>query len=115
MSIFVLCVVLSNTFFKANPGILSINGVSTFISFCYLGFSTKHSFGEIGKDLFKKLKQQSHEFITPSNSNIFLIPRTKSMFSCISDTRVYILNLCLCISIIIDIMNKMLVNCPFST
>ena len=40
-------------------------------------------------DLFKKLKQLSHEFITPSNLNTFLIPKTKSMFSHISDTKVY--------------------------
>ena len=49
-------------------------------------------------DLFKKLKQQLHEFITPSNSNIFLIPRTKSTFSCISETNVYISNLSSCMS-----------------
>ena len=40
-------------------------------------------------DLFKKLKQHSHEFITPSNSNTFLIPKTRSTFLCISDARVY--------------------------
>ena len=53
--------------------------------------------------------------MTPSNSNVFLIPRTKAMFSCISDTKVYISNLCLCISTIIGIMNKTLMNCPFPT
>ena len=66
-------------------------------------------------DLFKKLKQQSCEFIKPYNSNIFLIPKTQSMFSSISDTKVYILNLCPCISTIIGIMNKTLMNCPFPT
>ena len=69
------------------------------------------SFWEIGMDLFKKLKQQSHEFIT-HNSNMFLIPKTT--LSCISDTKVYILNLCPCISTIIGIMNNILTNCPFS-
>ena len=39
------------------------------------------------------LKQHSHEFITPSNSNTFLLPKTKSTFSCISDTWVYTSNL----------------------
>ena len=72
-------------------------------------------YGKIGKDLFKKLKQQSHKFMTPSIYNIFLIPKTKSMFSCISDTKVYILSLCPCISTIIGIMNKSLMNCPFPT
>ena len=62
-------------------------------------------------DLFKKLKQQSHEFITPSNSNMFLISKTKSMFSPISDTRVYISNLCPCISIIMDIINTTQIVC----
>ena len=58
------------------------------------------------RDLSKKLKQQSHEFMMPSNSNVFVIPKAKSMFSCISDTKVYILYLCPCISTIIGIMNK---------
>ena len=71
--------------------------------------------GKIGKDLFKKLKQQSHEFMAPSNSNIFLIPRPGSTFSCISVTKVYIWNLCPCISTIIGIMNNTLTNCPFPT
>ena len=66
-------------------------------------------------DLFKKLKQQSLEIITPSNSSIFLFPKTCSTLSCISDNRVYILNLCPCISIIIGTMNKTLMNCPFTS
>ena len=114
LSIIVLCVFLSSISIIANPNISSINGASTIINLCSFGFNTMHSFGTIGMELFKKLKQQSHEFITPSNSNIFLIPRTKSMLSCISDTKVYILNLCPCISTVIGIMNKMLMNCPFS-
>ena len=92
-----------------------MNGASTFINFCSFGFNTICSFGKSGMDLFKKLKQQSHEFATPSNSNIFLIPNTKSTFSCISDTEVYISNLCPCISTIVGIINKTLTNCPFPT
>ena len=53
--------------------------------------------------------------MTPSNSNIFLLPKTKSTFSCISDTKVYTSNLCPYISTIIGIMNKTLTNCPFPT
>ena len=45
---------------------------------------------EKGIDLFKKLKHDSHEFIMPSNSNIFFMPDTRSMFLCISDTNVKI-------------------------
>ena len=92
-----------------------MNGASTFINFFSFGFNIIHSFGKIGMYLYKKLKQQSHEFLTPSNSNIFLIPKTRSTFSCISDTSVYILNLCSCISTIISIMNNTLMNCPFQT
>ena len=65
----------------AKPDISSTNGAFTLINFCSLGFSTMHSIGKMGRDLFKKLKQQSHEFITPSNSNTFLIPWTRSTFS----------------------------------
>ena len=59
----VLCVVLSNILTIASPDISSINGAFTLINFCSLGFNTMHSFGKIPKDLFKKLKQQSQEFI----------------------------------------------------
>ena len=65
----------------ANPEISSINGASTFISLCSFGFNIMHSFGMNGTDLFKKLKQDSCQFIMPSNSNIFLMPITKSTFS----------------------------------
>ena len=82
----------------------------TLINFCSFGFSTTHSFGKIGKDLFKKLKQKSPKFITPSNSKTFLIPNTGSKFSWISDTNVYISNLCPCMSTITGIMNRTLTN-----
>ena len=64
----------------------------------------------MGKDLFKKLKQQSCEFITPSNSETILIPNTRSMHSWISDTNLYISNICPCISTINAIMNETLTN-----
>ena len=60
LSIIMLCVFLSGTLIIANPDISSINGTSTFIHFCSFGFNTICSFGKTGKDLFKKLKQQSH-------------------------------------------------------
>ena len=80
-NIIVLCVVLSSSLIIASLDILSMNGASTFIIFHSLGLSTIHSFGKIGRDLFKKLKQQSYKFMTPFNSKIFLISRTKSMYS----------------------------------
>ena len=99
----------------ASSDISSIKGASTFINFCSFGFNTIHSFGNNSIDLFNKLKQQSHEFMTPSTSNIFLIPKTRSTFFCISDTNIYVSKLYPCISTIIGIMNKRLMNCPFST
>ena len=88
LSIIVLCVFLPSTLIISNPDISSINEASTFINLCSFGCSTLHSFGKIGMDLFKKLKQWSHEFIKPSNTNIFLIPKIRSIFSCISNTKV---------------------------
>ena len=75
-------------FYNGSSYISSINGAFTFINFCSLGFKIVHCSGNIGMDLFKNLKQQSQEFITPSYSNTFFIPKTKSMFSWISDTNV---------------------------
>ena len=98
----------SNIWIIARPNISLINGAFTVIDFCFFGFRTIHSFEKMGGDLFRKLKQQSCEFITPSNLNTFLIPYTRSMFSWISDTNVYISNLCPCISTITGIMNRTL-------
>ena len=110
-----LWVNFSNSLTIAKPEISSKNGASTFINFCSFGFNIIFSFGNIRTNLFKKLKQHSHELITPSNSNTFLIPKTRSTFSWISDTNVYILNLWSCISIIIGIMKSTLTYCPLPT
>ena len=72
----------------ANPEISSINGAFTFINFCLLGFKIMQFSGNMGTGLLRNLKQQSLEFITPSSSNTFFIPKTKSMFSLISDGNV---------------------------
>ena len=93
LNITVICVDLSNKFIIDKPEISSKNGASIFISFCSFGFNNISSFGNQGNDLFKKLIQHSPEFITPSSLNVFLIPKTISMFSCILDTKVYISNL----------------------
>ena len=92
-----------------------MNGASILINFCSFGFRIICSLGKNGIDLFKKLKVDSHESIIPSNSNIFFIPITKSMFSCISDTNAWISNLFPCISITIGIINNTLTNCPLPT
>ena len=60
LSMIVFCTFLSNTLIMASLEISSINGASTFINLCSLGFNTMCSFGKIGTDLLKKLKQQSH-------------------------------------------------------
>ena len=81
----------------------------------FFWFQNYFSFGNKGIDLFKKLKKHSHGFITPSNSNTFLIPKTKSMFLCISDTKAYTSNLWQCICNIIEIMKSMFTCCLFPT
>ena len=77
----VICSFTSNNFVMAIPDISSINGTSTMISFYSFGFTSTFSLGKKGMDLFKKLRQESHESTTPSNSKMFLIPKTKSTFS----------------------------------
>ena len=86
-NIIILWVDLSSNFVMAKPEILSKNGAFILISFRSFGFNHVSPFGNMGFDLFKKLQQHSCEFITPSNSNTFLIPKTISMFSCILDTK----------------------------
>ena len=66
-------------------------------------------------DLFRKLTQESHESITPSSSNKFLIPITRYTFLCISDTSVKIPNLCFCIVIIMGMTNNTPTYCPLPT
>ena len=72
----------------ANPEISSINGALTFTNFFSFGFNIISFSGYIGIDLFKNSNQQSLEFMTPSNSKMFFIPRSRSTFSWISDTKV---------------------------
>ena len=72
----VLWVPPSNILAMANPEISSINEAFTFISFSSLGFKIVQFSGNMGTDLFKNLKQQSLEFITPSNVNTFFMPRS---------------------------------------
>ena len=84
----VLWVPPSNILTIAGPEISSMNGAYTFIKFCSLGFKIVQFSGNIGKDLFKNLKQQSLVFTTSSNSNKFFMPRTRSTFSWISDSYV---------------------------
>ena len=55
----------------AIPEISSTNGTLTFISFHSFGFNITSFSGKMGIDLFKNVKQESLEFITPSNSNTF--------------------------------------------
>ena len=70
----------------AKPKISSANGALTFTHFFSSSFSNTSFSGYIGTDLFMYSNLQSLEFITPSNSNTFFIPKTRSIFSCISDT-----------------------------
>ena len=87
-SITVFCALLSNILTIVHPEIYPMKGVSIFILLCSFGFEIFSSLGKKGIDLFRKLKHHSQEFIIPSNSNIFFMPKDKSTFSCISDTNV---------------------------
>ena len=76
---------MSNNFTKAIPEIFSTNCASTMTSLYSFGLISTFAFGKKGIDLFKKLKQESCESMTPSTFKMFLIPRTKSTFSWISE------------------------------
>ena len=58
--------------------ISSVKGASIFTIFHSPGLRITFSFRNIGRDLFKKLKQHSCELNTPYSSNTFLIPSTRS-------------------------------------
>ena len=90
----------------AIPNISSIKGDSISINFFSPGFTITCSHGNIGIDLLKNLKLDFLESITPSNLNKFLIPRTMSTLSNISDTNMNISSLCLFISTITSITNN---------
>ena len=74
----VLLVFSSMILIIAKPKILSRNLALTFTSLFLSGFSITSFSGYIGTDLFKNSNLQSLEFITPSNSNTFFIPKTRS-------------------------------------
>ena len=74
--------------------------------FCSFGFTSTFSLGKNGIDLLRKLKQEFCESITPSSSKRFLIPNTRSTFSCISETKVKISNLWFLMVIITGMTNN---------
>ena len=113
--IIVLCAFWSNILTIVDPESSSMKGASIFINLCSLGLSTICSFEKKGSDMFRQLKQESHTFITPSSSKIFFMPKTKSTFSCISDTSVNTSNLWPWISITTGIRNNTPTYCPFPT
>ena len=110
---FVVCSFMSKIFTMAIPYNSSMKGASTMTILCVFGAISTVVTGKNGIDLLRKLKHESHESITPSNSKMFFIPMTKSILSWISDTKVKISNLCPCISIITGITKSTLTYCPF--
>ena len=91
----VTCSFMSKSFIITIPDYSSTNRASTTTIFCTFGWISVFSLGKNRMDLFRKLKQELHESITPSSSKTFLIPKTKSTFTWISETRVKLSNLCL--------------------
>ena len=72
---------LSKIFTMAIPDNSSIKGASTITIFCDFGAISTVVTGKNGIDLLRKLKHESHESVTPSNSKMFFIPMTKSTLS----------------------------------
>ena len=72
---------MSKIFTTAIPDSSSMKGGSIITIFCIFGAISTAVTGENGIDLLRKLKQESHESIMPSNSKIFFIPITKSTLS----------------------------------
>ena len=105
------CSMLSSIFTIGRPEISSTNSASVYMNFLSFGLTTTCSFENNGKDLFKNLNEESCVSITPSNSNTFFIPSTKSSLSCISNTNVNTSNLCPCTSIMIRITNSTATYC----
>ena len=58
-----------------------MKGASMMTIFCDVGVISTVVTGMNGIDLLRKLKHESHELITPSNSKMFFIPITKSTLS----------------------------------
>ena len=58
-----------------------MKGASMMTIFCDVGAISTVDAGKNGIDLLRKLKHESHELITPSNSKMFFIPMTKSTLS----------------------------------
>ena len=112
---FVVCSLMSKIFTMAIPDNSSMKGAFIMTIFCDAGATSTSVIGKNGIDLLRKPKQDSLKSITPSSSNMFFIPMTKSTLSCISETKVKISNLCPCISIITGITNSTLTYCPFPT
>ena len=65
----------------AIPDSPSMKGASITTIFCVFGAISTAVTGKNGINLLRKLKQESHESITPSSSKIFFIPITKSTLS----------------------------------
>ena len=65
----------------AIPDSSSIKGASMMTISCDVGMTSTVNTWKNGMDLLRKLKHESHESITPSNSKMYFIPMTKSTLS----------------------------------
>ena len=68
---------MSKIFTMAIPDSSSMKGAPITTIFCIFGVISTAITGDNGIDLLRKLKQESHELVTPSSSKIFFIPITK--------------------------------------
>ena len=106
---FMVCSLMSKIFTMAIPAkFLNKRGLYYDHLLCFWCMISAVVTGKNGIDLLRKLKHESLESITLSNSKMFSIPMTKSTLSWILDTKVKISNLCPCTSIIIGITKSTL-------
>ena len=74
----------------ATPDNCSGNGAAIFTYLLLPGFRVNDSSGKMGMALFRNLNSECLALCSPSTSCMFFIPKTRSISSCISDTKVNI-------------------------
>ena len=77
----------------ATPDNCSGNGAAIFTYLLQPGYRVNDSSGKMGIALFRNLNSECLALCSPSTSCMFFIPKTRSISSCISDTKVNISNL----------------------
>ena len=99
----------------ATPDNCSGNGAAIFTYLLQPGFRVNDSSGKMGIALFRNLNSECLALCSPSTSCMFFIPKTRSISSCISDTKVNISNLWFLMLTIIGITKRVATLFPLPT